>query len=65
MTAAVAPNRTSRSLTALLAAAALLIAAGGAAYFTLQGHAAAPASSAPIAALYGIAIDSELSLIHI
>ena len=59
MTAAVAPNRTSGSLTALLAAAALLIAAGGAAYFTLQGHVAAPASSAPVAALYGIAIDSE------
>ena len=60
MTTGVAPTRTNRGLTAVLAVAALLIAAGAAAYyFSLQNRPAPATEPAPISAFYGIAIDAE------
>ena len=59
MTSAVATKRSNGGLTAMLAGAALLIAAGAAAYFASQGRAAAVPDSAPVSALFGIAVDAE------
>ena len=59
MTAASAPTRTKGALTGLLAVAAVLLAGGATTYFVMQNHASAAAEPAPVAALYGIAIDAE------
>jgi twitching motility protein PilJ len=57
---AVVTTRANGGLTAVLAVAALLIAAGGAAeYFASQDHPAVTTQAAPVAALYGIAIDAD------
>jgi twitching motility protein PilJ len=59
-TNAVATTRSKSGLTVTLGIAALLIAAGAAVYFTAQNnHPAASTRSAPVSALYGIAIDAE------
>ena len=62
MTTGVAPARSNRGLTAVLAVAAVLIAAGAAAYYYDSQSRPAPAATtatAPISAFYGIAIDAD------
>jgi twitching motility protein PilJ len=46
-------------LAALLAVATLLVAAAVAAYFNTQGHSVPASPTAPVDALYGIAVDAE------
>jgi twitching motility protein PilJ len=52
-------SRSNGSLTAVLAIAALLLLAGAAVLYMLQSRAPAAAATAPVDALYGIAIDAE------
>ena len=59
MTAGIATPRSKGGLTAILVAAAVLIAAGAASYFATQNRPVAQTDSAPVNALYGIAIDAE------
>ena len=62
MTTGVAPARSNRGLTAVLAVAAVLIAAAAAAYYYDMQRRPAPAAAtatAPISAFYGIAIDAD------
>ena len=52
-------TRVGNSLTALLAVAAVLLAAAAVTYFTQGGSSGSAGSSAPVDALYGIAVDAE------
>jgi twitching motility protein PilJ len=52
-------TRAGNSLAALLAVATLLVAAGTVAYFSTGGHSAPVGPTAPIDALYSIAVDAE------
>ena len=54
-----APSKTSGVLTPLLTLSALLLAGGAATYYLAQNHSGAAAEPAPVAALYGIAVDAE------
>ena len=54
-----APSKTSGVLTPLLILTGLLLAGGAATSYLAQNHSGAAAEPAPVAALYGIAVDAE------
>jgi twitching motility protein PilJ len=59
MTGSASSARVGNGLAALLAVATLLVAAAVVAYFNTEGHSAPASPTAPVDALYGVAVDAE------